>query len=62
MQLRIPGHHQWQKTLCKIVTHPTFRVVAAIIVMALSAWIVVQTQMDLQHDRDASIPLLFGQK
>lgn len=56
--LRIFGT-DWQKTLWKIVTHPTFEVVAAILVVVLAAWIVVQTQMDLRHDR-ASLPLLFG--
>ena len=51
----------WQKTLWKIVTNPTFEVVAAVIVMAFAAWIVVQTQFDLRHDRDPA-PVLFGSK
>ena len=60
MQPRIFGT-DWQKTLWKIVTHPTSKVAATIVVVALSAWIVVQTQMELRHDRTA-LPLLFGHK
>lgn len=59
MDLRI--FFAWQRALWKIVTHPTFKVVAALALVALAAWIVVQTQADLHHDRTA-VPLLFGQK
>lgn len=59
MNPRISG--EWQKTLWKIVTNPTFEVLAAIVVVAFAAWIVVQTQIDLRHDRNPS-PVLFGTK
>jgi hypothetical protein len=52
---------QWQRVLWRILTNPMFEVVAAILVVALSAWIVVETQMDLRHDPH-KLPLLFGQK
>lgn len=61
MQHRIFHHDAWLKMLCRIATHPTARVVAALALVALAAWIVVETQFDLRHDR-APIPLLFGQK
>jgi ABC-type nickel/cobalt efflux system permease component RcnA len=51
----------WHKTLWKILTNPTFEVVAAILVMLFAAWVVVETQADLRHDRH-KLPLLFGQK
>lgn len=58
MQLRL--FDDWYKVLWKIVTHPTFKVAAALLAVAFSAWIVVQTQIDLQHDRVA-VPV-FGHK
>ena len=58
MQTRID---QWQKTFVRIVTNPTFEVLAAIAVVLLATWIVVQTEVDLrQHQRHA--PFQFGQK
>ena len=51
----------WQKALWKVLTNPMFEVVAAIVVMAVAACVVVETQMDLRHDRH-KLPLLFGQK
>ena len=50
-----------QKVLWRILTNPTFEVVAAILVVLFAAWVVVETQMDLSHDRH-KLPLLFGQK
>lgn len=52
---------EWQRILWRILTNPMFEVVVAILVVALSAWVVVETQMDLRHDRH-KLPLLFGQK
>ncbi|HET7732069.1 MAG TPA: hypothetical protein VFK48_18750 [Usitatibacter sp.] len=39
----------WQKTLWKFVTNPTVEVVAAIAVVILSAWVVVQAEIDLKE-------------
>jgi hypothetical protein len=59
MQLRtISG--EFHRTLCKIVGNPTFKVVLALIVMAVAAWIVVQTEIDLRHS--AADPLVFAPK
>ena len=41
--------HEWQKTLWKIVRNPTVEVVAAIVVVLLATWIVVQTETDLRQ-------------
>jgi ABC-type nickel/cobalt efflux system permease component RcnA len=49
----------WHKTLWKIVRNPTFEVIVAIIVVALAAWLVVQTEIDLRHNADHG-PLLFA--
>ena len=57
---RYPGS-AWQKALWKVLTNPTFEVVAVIVLMAVAACVVVETQMDLRHDRHR-LPLLFGQK
>ena len=53
--------YSWQKALWRIVTNPTVEVIAAIIVMVFAAWVVVETQADLRHDKHR-LPLLFGQK
>ena len=52
---------EWQKALWRLLTNPTFEVVAAILVVAVAACVVVETQMELRHDRSA-LPVLFGQK
>ena len=57
---RHPGS-QTQKVLWRILTNPTFEVVAAILVVALATWVVVETQMELRDTRNG-LPILFGQK
>ena len=52
---------EWHKTLWKILTNPMLEVVAALLVVAVAAWVVVETQMELRHDRH-QLPLVFGQK
>ena len=59
MQLRTISS-EFHRTLCKIVGNPTFKVVLALIVMAVAAWIVVQTEIDLRHS--AGDPLVFAPK
>jgi hypothetical protein len=57
MQLRtISG--EFHRTLCKIVGNPTFKVILTLIVVAIAAWIVVQTEIDLRHG--AADPLVFA--
>jgi hypothetical protein len=51
----------WQKTLWKIVTNPTVEVVAAIAVVLVAAWVVVEAEVDLKQHR-APFPVPFGQK
>ena len=51
----------WQKTLWKIVTNPTVEVVAAIAVVLVSAWVVVQAEVDLKQHH-APFPVPFGQR
>ena len=43
MHTRFDG--DWQGTIWKIVTNPAFEVVAAIVVMMVAAWIVIDTDM-----------------
>ena len=57
MQPRIIGS-QWHKTLLRIVKNPTFEVLAAIVVVLLATWVVVQTEVDLRHNpRTGIVPL-----
>ena len=39
----------WQKVLWKIVRNPAFEVVAAIVVVILAAWIVIETETEHRH-------------
>lgn len=59
MQSKPLGH--WQKALWKILTNPTVEVVAAIVVVLVAAWIVVDAEVDMSHARNP-FPLLFGFK
>lgn len=56
-----PRIGQWQKTFVRIVTNPTFKVLAAIVVVLLATWIVVQTEVDLRQNQRYA-PFQFGQK
>ena len=53
--------NEWHKALWRILTNPMFEVVAAILVMVVAAWVVVETQMEPRSDRQ-KLPILFGQK
>jgi hypothetical protein len=57
-RVRTIGNH-WQKLFLKVVTNPAFEVIAAIIVVLLATWIVVQTESET---RITAFPLLFGHK
>jgi ABC-type nickel/cobalt efflux system permease component RcnA len=54
MQLRTNGYG-WQKALWKIVSNPAIEVIAAIVVVLIAAWIVVQTDVD---QRNSHVPVL----
>lgn len=43
MHTRFHGH--WQETLWKILTNPAFEVLAAIVVVMIAAWIVIDTEV-----------------
>jgi hypothetical protein len=47
----------WQKWIWKIISNPAFEVVAAILVVLLAAWIVVQAESDNPHP---VFPVPFG--
>jgi hypothetical protein len=51
--------NDWQKIFWKIVRNPAIEVVAAIAVVLLSAWIVVQTEIG---ERQQVFPVPFGRK
>jgi len=52
------GTH-WQKALRRIVRNPAVEVVAAIVVVMLAVWVVVQTESE---HRGTAFPLVFGHK
>jgi hypothetical protein len=49
----------WQKALRRIVRNPAVEVVAAIVVVMLAVWVVVQTESEL---RGTAFPLFFGHR
>ena len=50
---------EWQKALWKIVSNPAIEVVAAIVVVLLAAWIVVDSEVE--HN-NRYLPVPFGHK
>ena len=57
MQIRFGN--DWHKALRRILGNPTLEVVAAIVLVLLAAWVVIQTEAE----RHAPLfPLLFGHK
>lgn len=50
--------HDWQGALWKLVTNPAFEVVAAIVVVLIAAWVVIDT--DVLHKGQAQFPVPFG--
>jgi hypothetical protein len=49
----------WQKALVKFVRNPTVEVIAAIVVVLLSAWVVIEAET---RERSNPFPVLFGHK
>ena len=45
MQLRL-DEIEWHKQVWKVVTNPAIEVMAAIVVVLLAAWVVVQTEVE----------------
>lgn len=58
MHLRLIGNG-WQKTLWKILSNPAIEVVAAIVIVLVSVWIVVQTDTE---QRSSHVPVVSGLK
>jgi ABC-type nickel/cobalt efflux system permease component RcnA len=56
MQERL-NRDEWRKSLWKILTNPTFEVVAVLLVVLLAAWVIVQTE-SLSHV--PAVPVLQG--
>ena len=52
-------HNNWQNALWKILTNPAFEVAAAIVMVLVAAWFVIDTDM-LQ--KSAPLPNPFGHK
>lgn len=40
---------EWQKTLWKIIRNPAIEVVAAIVVVLLATWLLVQSEAENRH-------------
>ena len=50
---------RWPKTLWKIVKNPTVEIVAAIVAVLFSTWIVVQAELDMKRfARAIAVPLV----
>ena len=58
MQLRLE-QLDWPKQVWKVVKNPAVEVIAAIVVVLLSAWIVVQTEAE---NRLPHLPVISGVK
>jgi hypothetical protein len=58
MQLRLDAS-EWHKTVWKLMTNPAIEVLAAIVVMLLAAWVVVQTETE---HRIPHLPVVSGVK
>jgi hypothetical protein len=56
MRTQSTGITPWQKIL-KFITNPTVEVIAAILVVLVSAWIVIETD---STQRRPAYPVLFG--
>jgi hypothetical protein len=56
MQIPRVGN-DWQKTIWKILRNPAFEVVAAIVVVLFSAWIVIQTETEMRHHTPFPVPV-----
>lgn len=51
--------NRWPKTLWKIVKNPTVEVMAAIVAVLLSTWVVVQAELDMKRfARSVAVPLV----
>ena len=60
MQLRLRLEEiDWPKQVWKVVKNPAVEVIAAIVVMLLAAWIVVQTEAE---NRIPHLPVISGVK
>ena len=55
MQIHLFGT-DWQKAIWKILRNPTFEVVAAIVVVLLATWLIVQTETDMRHHNPFPVP------
>jgi len=53
-----PGGN-WQKAFRRIVRNPAVEVVAAIVVVMLAVWVVVQTESE---HRGTAFPVVFGHR
>jgi hypothetical protein len=49
---------EWQKTLWKIVSNPAVEVLAAIVAVMFSAWIVVQTETEHRNRNPFPVPVV----
>lgn len=58
MHMRLEAY-EWQRTVWKFVTNPAIEVIAAIVVVLLAAWVVVQTEVE---QRTPALPVISGVK
>ncbi len=49
----------WQRALRRLFANPALEVIAAIVIVLLSAWLVIETEA---HSHSTLFPVLFGHK
>ena len=49
----------WQRALRRVLGNPALEVIAAIVIVLLSAWLVIETEAD---SHSTLFPVLFGRK
>lgn len=59
MQLKWATTNDWQKTLWKLLRNPALEVIAAILLVLVAAWLVIQTETE---QRNTPFPVLYGHK
>jgi hypothetical protein len=60
MRIQGNGNSPWDK-IWKFLTNPTVEVLAAIVVVLVSAWVVVESE-SMSRRSDSAFPVLFGHK
>ena len=61
MEQRI-NESEWQTSLWKTVSNPTLKVVAALVLVGVSTWIVVSTEVDMPRHNPYPLAFIGGHR